>query len=99
MSDQQPAIERQQHFYDILGRLHKDGHLTKEEWLMLASLAEREWDDAIHIAAPWGEGVSVCGEWQRNLVPFTGPPPDGMEGCWQCLLIAEWINQHIAEVM
>jgi hypothetical protein len=55
-------------------------------------LEEREWDDAIHIAAPWEPRSTLCGNWNRNLVALKDPRPGGASGCWTCLIAAEWID-------
>lgn len=52
------------------------------------------WDDAIHIAAPWEPRASLCGNWDRNLVTLDEPRPDGMAGCWTCLIAADWFDAH-----
>jgi len=52
------------------------------------------WDDAIHIAAPWERRAGLCGLWYRNLVPFDAERPNGIEGCWTCLLAADWLTNH-----
>lgn len=55
------------------------------------------WDDAIHIAAPWEKRSSLCGNWFRNLVALDEPRPDGVAGCWTCLLAAEWMDENLAK--
>jgi hypothetical protein len=54
------------------------------------------WDDAIHIAAPWEKRSSLCGNWNRNLVTLDEPRPDGVAGCWTCLMAADWFDAELA---
>jgi hypothetical protein len=65
--------------------------------VLLDAVNHIAWDDAIHIAAPWNEAVSLCGEWFRNLAPFQGGRPDGVSGCWTCLQTAEWFDKNLAK--
>jgi hypothetical protein len=51
-------------------------------------------DDAVHIAAPWDERVSLCGRWQRTLAPLHHlPRPNVWDGCWSCLQAAAWVGR------
>ncbi len=69
--------------------------LAVEALNRLAADARRaEWDDAIHIAAPWESRSSLCGNWNRNLVSLTDPTPDSASGCWTCLIAAEWLDKR-----
>lgn len=78
---------------EIYGRPGMDGD-DKE---ILQDAAKRlAWDDAIHIAAPWEPRASLCGLWFRNLVTLSEPRPDGVEGCWTCLMAAEWFDKQKA---
>lgn len=87
-----PSIERQDALMKLTFRLRDAGHLSEDEVSMLVMAAEGEWDDALHIAAPWGGRQSLCGGWGRNLVALDQPRPDGWEGCWSCLQAADWLD-------
>ena len=64
--------------------------------VLLDAASALAWDDAIHIAAPWEPRSSLCGNWNRNLVALSDPRPNGWEGCWTCLMAAEWFEQQSA---
>jgi hypothetical protein len=89
-------ILRQNRLSDLTYRLSEENRISREEALMLYRAAESEWDDALHIAAPWDRRVSLCGNWGRNLCELGGTRPDGLQGCWTCLQTAEWLDAHLA---
>jgi hypothetical protein len=64
--------------------------------VLIDALNRIAWDDAVHIAAPWEPRSSLCGSWDRNLVTLDDPRPDGMAGCWTCLMAAEWFDKNAA---
>lgn len=61
--------------------------------LLLDVVNRVAWDDAIHIAAPWDDRVTLCGNWDRNRISLDGERPGGLEGCWTCLMAAEWFDK------
>lgn len=62
-----------------------------DRWVLERAAIDIAWDDAIHIAAPWEPRSSLCGQWFRNLATLDEPRPDGAEGCWTCLMAADWL--------
>jgi hypothetical protein len=96
----QVDLDRIEHHYERLSnglmRLwrRKDVSATDKEILLDATNTVM-WDDAIHVAAPWDERTTLCGNWDRNRVALDAPRPGGMEGCWTCLLTAEWLDKNL----
>ena len=78
--------------HDALGRLAHDLYtsaaITEDEMYLLYRQAEKEWDDAIHIASPNDPLVSLCGLRGRNLSDLP-ERPDSIGGCWTCLIKSE----------
>ena len=86
---------RQEAFSSLVHRIVKsDLMFTEEETRSLWQAAEGLWDDAIHVAAPWEKRSSLCGNWGRNLVSLDEKLPDGLSGCWTCIMAAEWIGEQ-----
>ena len=72
----------------LASRLCKAGAITDDEAALLYQQSEEAWDDAIHIASPSDPLRSLCGSLGRNLVDLP-ERPDGMSGCWGCLVRAD----------
>lgn len=72
----------------------KDVTDSQRESLGLA-MNELDIDDAVHVMAPWDTRVTLCGGWWRNRVSLDEKRPDGMAGCWTCLMAAEWFDKNI----
>jgi hypothetical protein len=87
-------IRKQETLRGCVGRLRRERLVSEDEEALLWSAVEETWDDAIHVAAPWEPHSSLCGGWGRNLVALDAERPDGMSGCWTCLMAAEWISSH-----
>lgn len=91
-------IERSDAITALASRLRREGHVSDDEALTLYSQAEKEWDDAIHIASPDDPLRSLCGLYGRNLDDLP-ERPDGMSGCWTCLIRAEELSPAAAREM
>jgi hypothetical protein len=96
-SPSREAALKQDRFERLAYRIQKSGAVSEDEAMLLWDASRGMWDDAIHVAAPWEPRSSLCGNWGRNLVAIDEARPDGMAGCWTCLIAAEWIDKRVAE--
>jgi hypothetical protein len=84
---------REDRLVDGLLHLYRRKDVSAEsKEVLVDAMNECSWDDAIHIAAPWEPRSSLCGNWNRNLVSLDAKRPDGMSGCWTCLMAADWFD-------
>ena len=66
--------------------------------MLLYDAAHSEWDDAIHFEAPWKKGVSVCGNYYRNLIPIDDRGDVDGGRCWTCLHTRDWLLAKMPEL-
>lgn len=83
----------------IAGRLARSGAITDPEACVLFSLAEREWDDAVHIASPDDPLRSLCGLYGRNLVELPNVGYHGGQECWTCFYHESVVANANAELV
>jgi hypothetical protein len=87
--------DRDERLTNGLLALHRRKDMSEVQRAVLLDAANAlAWDDAIHIAAPWEPRSSLCGNWNRNLVSLGDPRPNGVAGCWTCLMAATWLDQR-----
>lgn len=88
--------------HEALGRLaydlYQSAAITEDEMYLLFGQAEREWDDAIHIASPADPLRSLCGLRGRNLADLP-ERPDSWAGCWTCLIKADELAAKAREAV
>jgi hypothetical protein len=77
----------------LLGLARRDGMDDNDQDVLIDAANLLSWDDAIHIAAPWDDRVTLCGNWRRNRQSLDEERPDGFGGCWSCLQAADWFDQ------
>lgn len=88
------SMERRDQLVALTHRLRESKQISEDEATLLYSVSESEWDDAVHIEAPWREGYTLCASGpDRNLVALDAPRPDGWAGCWSCLQIADKLDE------
>ena len=75
-------------------RFHRSRWVNDNEHRLLLDAAAAEWDDAVHFEAPWDLRVSLCGKWDRNLIPIDTLGDHGGNRCWSCLQVALWLRNN-----
>jgi hypothetical protein len=75
-------------------RLASEAANADDKGTLFEAASDISWDDAVHIAAPWEPRSSLCGSWFRNLVTLADVRPDGVSGCWTCLMAADWMDKQ-----
>ena len=86
--------ERQDELRNLGQRLSRSRWISITERDAIYAAAEAEWDDAMHFAAPWDLRVSLCGKWDRNLIPIDQLGDVQGARCWSCLQVRDWLRSN-----